>query len=191
MSQHLNLKYFLQSTDFRDRHMHACTQQCFHGIEWSLRKFRHFLDIKHKQQTSKKPLPRLGLELQSRTQQMSSWLNASPAQTSFGHWLRSRRQRQHNQQNFDNVSLKRLCLGELESRSPLNRLIDLKGEISQTGPYSSWTSLTWPGDISLPRLQASLLQGLIWSYPRFELSKWQVWEKPHLHPQNKKVFGAL
>lgn len=186
MCQHLNLKYFLQSTGFRDRHMHACTQQCFHGIEWSLRKTRNFPDIKHTEQTLiKKPLPRgLGLELQSWMQQVSSWLSASPAQTLFGHWLGSGRQGQHNQQSFDNVSLKQLYLGGLESQSSLNRLIVLKGEISQTGPSGWWTLLARPGDASLSRLQADLLQGLIWSYPRFELSKWQVWEKSHLHPQN-------
>lgn len=44
MSQHLILKCFLHDADFRD----ACTQQHFHDIARSLRKSRHFLDIKHK-----------------------------------------------------------------------------------------------------------------------------------------------
>lgn len=141
-----NLKYFPQSTDFRYRHMHACTQQCLYGIQWSLRKSKNFPDIKHKQQTLiKKPLPRgLGLELQLWTQQMSSWLSVSPAQTLFGHWPGSRRQGQHNHQSFDNVSLKQLhwraslfSTGSLTSKVRYPRLVLRVRELCLLGLMTS------------------------------------------------------
>lgn len=189
MSQHLILKCFLHSADIRDRQVHPSTQQHFHEIAQSLRKSWHFLDIKHKQQTLiQKSFPKgLGLELQSWRQQTSPWLNASHEQTLFGCWQGGRRQGQRGWQRF-HFSVEQLCLERLESQSTVSMLIELKGELSQAGLQGSWTLLTLPGDISLPSLQANLVQGLTWSYPRFELSKWQIWKKSHLYPQNRKYL---